>query len=81
MKLSRRKTRLLGSLTLPTRYCFLYSDAYGQADKQASRRAASAFFFELLVLGTKDAIKLDQKEAFGDVDIRAKEVLFAEIAA
>jgi len=33
------------------------------------------------VLGTRDAIKLDQKEAFGDVDIRAKEKLFAEIAA
>jgi cohesin complex subunit SCC1 len=48
-------------------------------DEQASKRAASAFFFELLVLGTKDAIKLDQKEPFGDVDIRAKDKLFEEI--
>ena len=48
-------------------------------DEQASKRAASAFFFELLVLGTRDTIKLDQKEAFGDVEIRAKDKLFAEI--
>lgn len=49
------------------------------ADVQASKRAASAFFFELLVLGTRDAIKLEQREAFGDVEIRAKDKLFAEI--
>jgi len=57
------------------------STCMNKADKQASKRAASAFFFELLVLGTRDAIKLDQKIAFGDIDIRAKDKLFAEIAA
>lgn len=48
---------------------------------QASKRAASAFFFELLVLGTQDAIKLAQPQAFGDVEIRAKEKLFEDIRA
>lgn len=57
------------------------STCTNKADMQASKRAASAFFFELLVLGTRDAIKLDQKIAFGDIDIRAKDKLFAEIAA
>lgn len=47
---------------------------------QASKRAASAFFFELLVLGTKDAVKLEQTKAFGDIQIRGKDKLFAEIA-
>jgi chromatin segregation and condensation protein Rec8/ScpA/Scc1 (kleisin family) len=63
---------------LPTRYVFHLKHVY-ITDDQASRRAASAFFFELLVLGTRDTIKLDQSEAFGDVEIRAKDKLFAEV--
>ncbi|WFD43781.1 sister chromatid cohesion protein 1 [Malassezia psittaci] len=37
----------------------------------ASRRAAAGFFFELLVLGTKNCVKLEQSEAYGDIDIVA----------
>ncbi|CAO1613449.1 unnamed protein product [Sympodiomycopsis kandeliae] len=40
--------------------------------ENASRRAAAGFFFELLVLGTKDQIKLQQDEPYGDVTIQAK---------
>lgn len=43
----------------------------------ASKRAASAFFFELLVLGTRDAVKLEQEKAYGPIEVRAKEKLFA----
>ena len=45
---------------------------------QASRRAASAFFFELLVLSTKDCIKLTQEEPFENIEIRAKDKLWAD---
>lgn len=50
-------------------------------NKQASKRAASAFFFELLVLGTKDCVKLEQRKPFGDIDIAAKERLWDGVAA
>lgn len=43
----------------------------------ASRRAAAGFFFELLVLGTKDQIELEQEEAYGDITIKGKEGLWA----
>ena len=43
---------------------------------QASRRAASAFFFELLVLGTRDCIKLTQSKAFENIEIRGKAKLW-----
>ncbi|ORX34377.1 Rec8 like protein-domain-containing protein [Kockovaella imperatae] len=42
----------------------------------ANRRAASAFFFELLVLGTKDMIQLKQPKPFGDINVKAKEGLW-----
>ena len=45
---------------------------------QASRRAASAFFFELLVLSTKDCIRLTQEEPFENIEIRAKDKLWAD---
>jgi len=38
----------------------------------ASRRAASSFFFELLVLGTRDCIQVSQKKQFSDIQIQAK---------
>lgn len=41
--------------------------------KGASKRAASAMFFELLVLGTRDCVTLDQDKPFGNIDVRAKE--------
>lgn len=38
----------------------------------ASRRAAAGFFFELLVLGTKDCVRLEQDEPYGDVHVHGK---------
>ncbi|PWN25076.1 hypothetical protein BDZ90DRAFT_228478 [Jaminaea rosea] len=48
-----------------------------EVSKNASRRAAAGFFFELLVLGTKDQVVLEQDEAYGDVRVRGKEGLWA----
>jgi cohesin complex subunit SCC1 len=39
---------------------------------QGSRRAASSFFFELLVLGTRDCLQLSQAKAFDDIKIQGK---------
>lgn len=44
--------------------------------QSASRRAAAGFFFELLVLGTKDQLKLDQEEPYSDIKIKAKSALW-----
>lgn len=43
----------------------------------ASRRAAAGFFFELLVLGTKDQIALRQDEPYGDILVKGKDALWA----
>ncbi|KAJ7593862.1 Rec8 like protein-domain-containing protein [Mycena floridula] len=45
------------------------------ADK-GSRRAAASFFFELLVLGTRDCVKLAQKTPFENIEVRAKDKLW-----
>lgn len=42
---------------------------------QASRRAAASFFFELLVLGSADVVKLNQPSAYGNIEVRATEKL------
>ncbi|OCF41159.1 hypothetical protein I317_04989 [Kwoniella heveanensis CBS 569] len=47
------------------------------ADK-STKRAASSFFFELLVLGTRDCVKLDQARPYENIDIRAKDKLWPE---
>ncbi|KAF8894121.1 Rec8 like protein-domain-containing protein [Infundibulicybe gibba] len=47
------------------------------ADK-ASRRAAASFFFELLVLGTRDCVKLDQTAPFENIEIQAKDKLWEQ---
>lgn len=39
----------------------------------ASKRAASAMFFELLVLGTRDCVTLEQEKPFGGIEVRAKD--------
>ncbi|TFY66264.1 hypothetical protein EVG20_g4815 [Dentipellis fragilis] len=44
--------------------------------EKATRRAASSFFFELLVLGTRDCIKLSQPAPFENIEIRPKERLW-----
>lgn len=43
---------------------------------QASRPAAAAFFFELLVLGSRGCIALDQAEAYKDINVAAKPKLW-----
>ncbi|KAJ6609858.1 Rec8 like protein-domain-containing protein [Mycena sp. CBHHK59/15] len=45
------------------------------ADK-ASRRAAASFFFEMLVLGTRDCVQLSQTAPFENIEIRAKDKLW-----
>lgn len=52
--------------------------SFQQVGQNASRRAAAGFFFELLVLGTKDRIALNQDEAYGDIAIRGKSSLWNE---
>lgn len=43
---------------------------------KASRRAASSFFFELLVLGTRDCLRLSQPKPFENIEIHAKDKLW-----
>ncbi|KAL4078416.1 Rec8 like protein-domain-containing protein [Scleroderma yunnanense] len=50
--------------------------SFAKMSQKASRRAASAFFFELLVLGTRDCIKLSQSSPFDNIEIRAKNKLW-----
>lgn len=50
--------------------------SFAQVSHKASRRAASAFFFELLVLGTRDCIKLTQSAPFENIEVRAKDKLW-----
>jgi cohesin complex subunit SCC1 len=50
---------------------------FDELARGANKRAASAFFFELLVLGTKDAVKLEQHKAFGNISVQAKDKLWA----
>ncbi|KAJ1033044.1 hypothetical protein NDA16_000323 [Ustilago loliicola] len=50
--------------------------SFQKISNNASRRAAAGFFFEMLVLGTKDCVKLQQDEAYGDIKVTAKEKLW-----
>ncbi|RDX46404.1 hypothetical protein OH76DRAFT_1406911 [Lentinus brumalis] len=50
--------------------------SFNDMAQKASRRAAAAFFFELLVLGTRDCVKLTQPEPFANIEVRAKENLW-----
>lgn len=52
--------------------------SFARMSQKASRRAASAFFFELLVLGTRDCIKLTQSAAFENIEIRATPKLWEQ---
>ncbi|KAI5454367.1 Electron transfer flavoprotein alpha-subunit [Naganishia albida] len=54
--------------------------SFQEKAKKASKRAAASFFFELLVLGTRDCVKLDQPERYGDISVQAKPKLFDGIA-
>nr|WJN25000.1 double-stranded break repair protein [Pseudozyma flocculosa] len=50
--------------------------SFAKISTNASRRAAAGFFFEMLVLGTKDCVKLEQHDAFGDIKVMAKDKLW-----
>jgi cohesin complex subunit SCC1 len=52
--------------------------SYLTFQSQASRRAAASFFFELLVLGTRDCVKLTQPAPFENIEIRAKNKLWEQ---
>lgn len=50
--------------------------SFTELTDKGSRRAASSFFFELLVLGTRDCVKLKQSQEFGDIQIKGKQKLW-----
>ncbi|KAI0949207.1 hypothetical protein AcW1_008889 [Taiwanofungus camphoratus] len=50
--------------------------SFKNMSEKASRRAAASFFFELLVLGTRDCVKLSQAAPFENIEVRAKEKLW-----
>ena len=54
--------------------------SFAKISDKASRRAAAGFFFEMLVLGTKDCVKLQQDDAYGDIKIEAKPKLWQTTA-
>jgi cohesin complex subunit SCC1 len=47
-----------------------------EAGPQATRRAAAAFFFELLVLGTRDCVQISQSAPFENIEVRQKAKLW-----
>jgi cohesin complex subunit SCC1 len=49
---------------------------FDRVSRGATKRAAAGFFFELLVLGTRDCVRLDQAKPFGNIQVRAKEKLW-----
>ncbi|THH33260.1 hypothetical protein EUX98_g902 [Antrodiella citrinella] len=50
--------------------------SFKKMSEKGSRRAASAFFFELLVLGTRDCVKLTQAGPFENIEVTAKDKLW-----
>ncbi|THH10501.1 hypothetical protein EW145_g1287 [Phellinidium pouzarii] len=50
--------------------------SFQELSHKASRRAAASFFFELLVLGTRDCVKLSQNEPYENIEVRAKDKLW-----
>lgn len=55
--------------------------SFNKVAENASRRAASAFFFELLVLSTRDCVKIHQASPFENIEIRAKDKLFESMSS
>jgi len=55
--------------------------SFNKIAEKASRRAASAFFFELLVLTTRDCLNVSQEASFGNIEIRGKQKLWESLAA
>ncbi|CAE7228566.1 unnamed protein product [Rhizoctonia solani] len=52
--------------------------SFAQVSTKATRRAASAFFFELLLLSTRDCIKVSQETEFANIEVRAKDRLWEQ---
>ncbi|KAF8650449.1 hypothetical protein AX16_005251 [Volvariella volvacea WC 439] len=52
--------------------------SFRNMSQKASRRAAAAFFFELLVLGTKDCIGVSQELPFANIEVRARDKLWKQ---
>ncbi|KAF8070189.1 Rec8 like protein-domain-containing protein [Lyophyllum atratum] len=52
--------------------------SFRKLSDKASRRAAASFFFELLVLATRDCVKLTQPAPFENIEIRAKDKLWEQ---
>ncbi|KAF7782499.1 hypothetical protein Agabi119p4_1875 [Agaricus bisporus var. burnettii] len=52
--------------------------SFRQMADKATRRAASSFFFELLVLGTRDCVQLNQTGPFENIQVRAKPRLWTQ---
>ncbi|KZW00273.1 hypothetical protein EXIGLDRAFT_604643, partial [Exidia glandulosa HHB12029] len=50
--------------------------SFVKMSEKATRRAAASFFFELLVLGTRDCVKLSQAGPFENIEVRAKDKLW-----
>ncbi|CAA7259293.1 unnamed protein product [Cyclocybe aegerita] len=48
------------------------SMSFKKMTNKASRRAAASFFFELLVLGTRDCVQVSQPKPFADIAVHAK---------
>ncbi|OBZ70610.1 Cohesin subunit rad21 [Grifola frondosa] len=53
--------------------------SFKKMSEKGSRRAASSFFFELLVLGTRDCVALSQAAPFENIEVRAKDKLWERL--
>ncbi|TIC19448.1 hypothetical protein E3Q13_01195 [Wallemia mellicola] len=49
--------------------------SFNEISNKANKRAASSFFFEMLVLGTRQQVNLNQESPFSDIKIGAKDKL------
>ncbi|KAL4399037.1 mitotic cohesin complex protein [Malassezia pachydermatis] len=47
------------------------SVSFQAVSQHATRRAAAGFFFEMLVLGTRDCVRLSQPQPYGDIHVEA----------
>ncbi|SCZ90882.1 BZ3500_MvSof-1268-A1-R1_Chr1-3g02345 [Microbotryum saponariae] len=57
---------------------------FSHVAQQVTKKAAASFFFELLVLSTRDCVKIEQPKSFGEIKVQAREKLWqvaAEVAA
>ncbi|EJD52753.1 hypothetical protein AURDEDRAFT_111326 [Auricularia subglabra TFB-10046 SS5] len=53
--------------------------SFAKMSEKATRRAAASFFFELLVLGTRDCVKLSQAGPFENIEVRPKDKLWERL--